>query len=217
MQTTPKLYAFPGSPNSRRVLAVVAHLGVDVDLQIIDLSKGQSRTPEYLEINPMGRTPTLVDGDFVLWESNAIIQYLTDRAREAGHAEAATLLPTDARGRADVTRWQAWQMSHLGAAVQTIVYENLVKRMFMGQEPDAVEVERGLRNYHPNAKFLDAHLNGRSWITGEHLTLADFAIAAVLMYAPMAGVPLEEYPNIRAWMGRMNELPAWKKSEPRMR
>lgn len=216
MQTKPTLYQFPGSPNSRRVLAVIAHLELDVDLRLIDLSKGQSRTPEYLQINPMGRTPTLVDGDFVLWESNAIIQYLTDRAREAGNPAADTLLPADPRGRADVTRWQAWQMSHLSPGVQTVVYETLVKRMFMGQEPDAAEIERGLKLYHPNAKSLDAHLAGRTWICTDHLTLADLSIAAVLMYAPIAGIPMDEYPNLKAWFGRVRELPAWQKTEPRL-
>jgi glutathione S-transferase len=216
MQTSMKLYQFPGSPNSRRVLAVIEHLGVDVELHLVDLAKGASRTPEYLAINPMGRTPTLVDGDFVLWESNAIIQYIADRAREEGNAKAATLLPGDARGRADVTRWQAWQMSHLSPGAQVVVYENLVKRAFMGQDPDAAEVERGLKLFTPNAKFLDSHLAGKTWICGDNLTLADFTIAAVLMYAPMAGLSLAEYPNIRAWYSRVSELDAWVKTTPKM-
>jgi len=74
-----KLYGFPPSPNTWKVRAVAAHLGIPLELEFVDLTKGQHRTPEYLALNPTGRTPTLVDGDFRLWESNAIMQYLASQ------------------------------------------------------------------------------------------------------------------------------------------
>lgn len=70
-----KLYGFPISPNTWKVRAVAVHLGIVLDDQLVDLSRGEQRTPNYLALNPTGRTPTLVDGEFVLWESNAIMQY----------------------------------------------------------------------------------------------------------------------------------------------
>jgi len=63
-----KLYGFPGSPNTWKVRAVAAHLGLAVEDVFVDLMKGEQRAPDYLALNPTGRTPTLVDGDFVLWE-----------------------------------------------------------------------------------------------------------------------------------------------------
>ena len=66
-----KLHGFPPSPNTCKVLAVAAHLGVPLELEVVDITKGAGRTPEFLKINPNGRTPVLVDGDFTLWESNA--------------------------------------------------------------------------------------------------------------------------------------------------
>src|SRR5215468_6244968 len=98
-----KLYGFPPSPNTWKVRAVAAHLGIPLELALVDLTK--PRTSDYLALNPTGRTPTLVDGDFILSESNAIIQYLTDRP-------ASTLWPNDARTRADIMRWQSWQLAH---------------------------------------------------------------------------------------------------------
>src|SRR4051795_6499326 len=72
-ESTMKLYGFPPSPNTWKVRAVAAHVGVPLELALVDLSKRQQRTPEYLALNPTGRTPTLVDGDLVLWESTAIM------------------------------------------------------------------------------------------------------------------------------------------------
>src|SRR5215510_2916338 len=75
-ESTMKLYGFPPSPNTWKVRAVAPHIGIPLELALVDLSKGQQRTPEYLALNPTGRTPTLVDGDLVLWESTAIMHYL---------------------------------------------------------------------------------------------------------------------------------------------
>ena len=101
-----ELYGFPPSPNTWKVRAVAAHLAIPLELEFVDLSKGQQRTPDYLALNPTGRTPTLVDGDFMLWESTAIMQYLASRA-------AQLALASDPRARADIMRWQSWQLAAL--------------------------------------------------------------------------------------------------------
>jgi glutathione S-transferase len=109
-----KLYGFPPSPNSWQVRALAAHLGVPLEFEFVDITKGESHTPAYLALNPTGRTPTLVDGDFKLWESHAIMQYIASKT-------ASSLWPDDVRARADITRWQSWTLAHwdpgsLGAA-----------------------------------------------------------------------------------------------------
>src|SRR5262245_8645262 len=100
-----KLYGFPASPNTWKVRAVAAHPGIGLDEQFVDLTKGAQRSPDYLALNPTGRTPTLVDGDFVLWEATAIMQYLAER-------KTSPLWPGDTRSRADITRWQSWNLQH---------------------------------------------------------------------------------------------------------
>src|SRR5437667_12573825 len=100
-----KLYGFPPSPNTWKVRAVAAHLGLPLELELVDLTKGAQRTADYLALNPTGRTPTLVDGNFVLWESTAIMHYLAER-------KASMLFPNDARTRADIMRWQSWHLQH---------------------------------------------------------------------------------------------------------
>lgn len=211
-----KLYHFPASPNARRVNATIACLGLDIDDEIVDISKGQSRTAEFLKLNPNGKIPTLVDGDFVLWESNAIAQYLCDVARADGNAEAERLLPSSPQGRADVTRWQAWQMTQLSLGTGILTYQNLVRRAFLGEEPDATEVERGLALFHISARTIDAALAGRIWLVGDNLTLADISNGVSLMYAQLASIPVADYPNIVAWLANLEKLEAWKKTAPQL-
>ena len=98
-----KLYAFPPSPNTWKVRAVASYVGVPLELEIVDLTK--PRSAAYLAINPSGRTPTLVDGNFTLTESNAIMQYIASQ-------KPNSLWPDDARARADIVRWQCWQLAH---------------------------------------------------------------------------------------------------------
>jgi len=74
-----KLYGFPPSPNTWQVRALAAHIGVPLEFEMVDLPKGGSRTPAFLAINPSGRTPALVDGDFKLWETLAIMQYVAGK------------------------------------------------------------------------------------------------------------------------------------------
>jgi glutathione S-transferase len=74
-----KLYYFPPSPNTRKVHAVAIHLELPIELRLVDLEKGEQRTPEFVQLNPTGRTPVLQDGDFILWESTAIMQYLASQ------------------------------------------------------------------------------------------------------------------------------------------
>lgn len=77
-----KLYYFPRSPNTRKVWATAIALGIDLELELVDLLAGQQRNPAYLKLNPNGLTPTLQDGDFVLWESNAMMQYVASKKTE---------------------------------------------------------------------------------------------------------------------------------------
>ena len=86
-----KLYGFAGSPRTWKVRALASHLGIPLEFEHLDFANGENRTPEYLALNPTGRTPTLVDDDFVLWESDAIMQYLACKkpnfmARRLPHA-----------------------------------------------------------------------------------------------------------------------------------
>jgi glutathione S-transferase len=201
-----KLYAFPPSPNSWKVRAVAAELGIPLELEFVDLTK--PRTAEYLEVNPTGRAPTLVDGDYVLWESNAIMQYLASRAANA-------LWPNDARTRADIMRWQSWQLAHWGKeACEPLIFQRLVKKIVGMGPPDEALVAKGTEAFNREARVLDAHLSKQSYLVGNSVTLADFAVAAPLFYAKEAELPVAPYARVQDWFGRVSALPAWRDTAP---
>src|SRR6516165_715889 len=102
-----KLYLFPPSQNVRKVNAVISHLHIqDVDRQIVNLAKGEQRRAEFLAINPMGKLPVLdAGGGLLLWESNAICQFLCERRGDT------SFYPQDHRVRADIARWLFWEAS----------------------------------------------------------------------------------------------------------
>jgi len=188
-----KLYEFPFSSNCRKVRAVAEELGISLEYVRVDLPSGGSRTPAFLSRNPNGRVPVLVDGDFVLWESTAIIRYL---------ASDSHLLPTDRRAGAEVDRWISWQLAHLAPALSKVGFEKIVKRLTGRGEPDPAAVADGSAQFESLTAILDAALAGREYVAGP-LTLADFALAAHYSLAPACGLDVKAHRRVDSWLARM--------------
>src|SRR5688572_130763 len=104
-----KLYDFPFSPNCRKVRAVAYELGIELATSRVDILKGEQRAPAFLAKNPNAKVPVLEDGDFILWESTAIMRYLAAKS-------SSSLLPTEPRAGAEVDRWLSWGLAHLQPA-----------------------------------------------------------------------------------------------------
>jgi len=203
-----KLYYFPPSPNTRKVHAVAIHLGLPLELRLVDLEKGEQRTPEFVRLNPTGRTPVLQDGDFILWESTAMMQYLASQVPN-------TLWPEDRQIRADIMRWQSWQLAHWHHVCQPLQYENFVKPLLQLGEPDPQVVQQATERFHPEAIVLNDHLAQHEFLVNHTLTLADFSVASDLTYAVPGRFPLEDYAHIRTWYSRIEQLSAWQQTAPR--
>ena len=106
--------------------------------RMIDLRKGEQKTPQYAALNPNMRMPTLKDGDLVLWESNAILQYLALRRPDS------SVFPADERARLDVTRWQFWELAHWDPACAVFAFEYVAKPLLFGKsEPDQTALANG--------------------------------------------------------------------------
>jgi glutathione S-transferase len=207
-----RLYHFPLSSNARRAVMTALHLAPllprPVELVAVDLSKGAQRAPEFLRLNPNGKVPVLVDGDWVLNESCAIMQYLADCA------PGQTLWPAEPRARADVSRWMFWCISEFMPPVGVLNFENWIKPMMGAGSPDAARVTQAETELRAAAAVLDAHLAHRHWISGEHLSLADFALAAPMMHTTTSRLPVTDLPHLMAWYARVRELPTWRQTEP---
>jgi glutathione S-transferase len=202
-----ELYVFPPSPRAFKVMAIANYLGIEPTLHVLDLINGEQKSPQYAALNPNMRMPTLKDGDYVLWESNAILQYLAAKRPESG------LLPVDEKGRLDVTRWQFWDLAHWDPTCAVFIFENVVKSAVLKSgEPDPAAIAKGTESFHRVAQVLDGHLKGKKFVTGDTLTVADFSLGAPLNYADMARLPLEPYGEIKRWYATLRPLPAWQKT-----
>jgi len=177
------LYTFAVTPNNRKVVAFIKHYDLPVDLHQVDFARRETKQPEYLAIHPMGKVPALVDDDFTLWESNAILTYLATKF------PATCGVPADARGRADVDRWLHWQSCHLTPAMGALK---------TAEEPDPASLE-------PLLAVLDGQLEGREFILGA-LSVADFAIAPYLLTRLGRKLDCSAWPALATWRERMAQM-----------
>jgi glutathione S-transferase len=202
-----KLYSMHNSNNCRRVNATIQHLGIDVE--VIETPMGDLKKSDMLANNPNGKVPTLVDGDFKLWESRSMMQYVA--SKKPGNA----LWPNDPKLQADIARWQFWESSHLSRGTGAYAFENLFKKIFMKQDADPVALAAGDKEWKTFAPVLNAHLETHKWLVGDELTLADFSVGACFSYADASGLPWGDYKQIKAWWSRLGEIPAWKNTAPK--
>ena len=182
-----KLYTNLFSPNARKVHAVAHELGIELETQTVDLRAGEQRTPEYLALNPNGKVPTLVDGDTVLWESNAIMCYLAGKGDTDLWPKSAKLY--------DILRWMFWESNHLTNALNRLFFQKFFNR----DNPDQQIIERATKDFHKYATVLDCNMADKKYVTGDTLTLADFSIGVCFCYAIPLELPLDGLDNIDTW------------------
>jgi len=196
-----KLYALPASLNSRKVLALIHHLGLPVD--IVAMTVEQVRSEEFAAINPNRLAPALVDGDFVLWESNAIGVYL---------AQGSAMLPTDPRSQTDMLRWLLWEGIHFNKALGTVFFEAVVRPQMGWGATNQPLVDDALQQAERHLPVLEGHLADRPYILGDRLSFVDFAMASAEPYRDRLPVSLERFPHVQRFYDRIASLPAWQKA-----
>lgn len=199
-----KLYNADFSPNCVRVRAVAFELGIELDIVNVDL-RSSSSNQELLALNPNGKVPVLVDGDFSLWESRAINAYL---ART--HA-ARGLYPQEPKAQALVDQWSLWQAIHLGPAMQKVTLERVFKARFGMGAPDEAAAAASLQEARRFLAVLESRLANRAWVADE-LSVADFALASTFTFRKPAGIALDDFPNVTAWIERVEALPSWQRA-----
>lgn len=200
-----QLLSFTGSPNGRKVEAVIHHVKARVDIQHLDFPQAL-KTPEFLRINANGKTPVLIDGDFVLWESNAIMQYLADGVSDT------QLFPRDLKARADVVRWQFWEQRHFNRAFGALAFEFVAKPHF-GMDQDPHTISEALRELERFAPVLEQALEGRKYIVANHLTLADYSLVTFQSYRAAIPFDWNTFPNINAYFDRIKMTPSWQAAD----
>ncbi len=201
-----KLYYFD-TLNPQKACAVARYLNSPVEFIHVDMRKGEHKTPEFLAINPNGKVPAFSDGDLKLWESNAIMCYLAQKA-------GSDLWPRDARDQIELTRWLTWNSEHFTRHAGELYFQYIIKSKFNLGAPDEAAIEEATGFFRKFAGVLNDHLRGRKYILGDTLSVADFAVGITLPYAQTAHIPVAEFPEIARWHAQLNELPAWREPFP---
>ena len=203
-----KLYAIVGSPNSRKVLAVAHHTGIEVDVEYLDLFEGDTSKPAYKALNPNAMVPTLVDGDLKLWESNAINQYLAEKS------EDDTLFPQNIAQRSDIVRWQSWELAHFNQAFGTLALEAVAKPYFMDTQGDEAVISWAKGQLSRFSSVLNNHMQGRSYVVGDTITLADYSMIHVESFKEAVPFDWTPFPHLNDYFDRMRQSPHWAATAP---
>ncbi|PIW28476.1 MAG: glutathione S-transferase family protein [Rhodobacterales bacterium CG15_BIG_FIL_POST_REV_8_21_14_020_59_13] len=184
------LYGASSSGNCLKTRWIADLLGVEYDWREMDVFAGDTRTEDFLALNPAGQVPCMVRGDGrVLAQSNAIMLYL---------AEGSALIPDDAFDRAKMMEWMFWeQYSHEPAIA---VRRAQLKFMNIPEaEIDPMLMQKGRRAL----GVMELRLMARDFIVGESFTLADVALVAYTRVAHEGGFDLEDFPAVRSWVHRV--------------
>lgn len=189
---TIKLHRHPLSGHAHRVELMLGLLGLATERIDVDLMQGEQKRPEFLALNPFGQVPVIDDDGFVLADSNAILVYLAKRYG------AAHWLPEAPREAAAVQRWLSIAAGPISAGPATA---RLITVFGAPYDADAV-----IEKSHALLRIVEAELAGHPFLVGSEPTIADVAGYTYLAHAPEGNVSLEPYPNVRAWLARIEGL-----------
>lgn len=190
-----KLYRFALSGHSHRVELFLSLLRLPTQLIDIDLRQGQHKTEEFLRLNPFGQLPVIDDNGVVLADSNAILVYLATRYGDE------SWLPRDGEGAAQVQRW-------LSVAAGPVAFGPAAARLInvFGARLNADEVQARAHNL---LRVMNALLQDQPFLAGWQPTIADVANYTYIAHAPEGDVSLRDYPYVRAWLARIEQLPGF--------
>jgi glutathione S-transferase len=191
-----KLYEF-GPTRGLRVRWALQEIGAPFESIVVNLNQGQHREAEYLQVNPAGKLPAFIDGDLVLTESAAIVLYLAEKYPQK------RLLPDTPRARAEHNRWLLFTVTELEQPLWRIA-----RHTFIYPEAERLEADAAIarREFREMAAVMEAHMRGREFVMGDHVTVADFVLAYTLDWANEEGL-LDEAPTLLAYMERMYRRP----------
>lgn len=201
-----KLYGNNFSYNCNKVRFALNAMSIEYEFQLIDLAAGEQRAESFLKVNPVGRVPALVDGDFVIFESNAIMRYLAEKTN-------SPLYPKDIKNHSVVNQWLDFGSIHVGGAMTKIFYNTIVYKFVNGTK-DEVSLSEGrlfLANF---LKIIDNQLSQKPYLCGQELTLADINLLAILDPSEVTSSDISSFSKVVAWRKKLQAQDFYQKVFP---
>ena len=190
-----KLYDAELSGNCHKARLMLSLLRLEHELVPVRLQEGEHKSPQFLEMNPLGQVPVLMDGEVVIRDAQAILVYL---ARRYGGED---WFPLEAEPMAKVVQW-------LSTAANDIQHGLSAARLYYLLNAK-VDIDQAQKKAHQVLQVLDKHLGERKWLECDRPTIADVACYPYVGLAPDGKVSLEAYPNVIAWIERIKQLPGY--------
>jgi glutathione S-transferase len=200
----PTIWGRANSVNVQKVLWCAEELGLGYRRIDAGMAFGRNTEPEYLAMNPNGRVPTLVDGDFVLWESNSIMRYFA-----LAYGRGSAIYPGEPKARASVDRWLDWTLSTL-QPVDRPVFWALVRTPV--EKRDMTAIQKDADAEAAVWRIPEAQLASRTFIEGDQFTLADIALGAYARrWFGVEGVSKPALPHLARWFAQFSTRPGFRK------
>ena len=197
-----KIWGRANSVNVQKVLWCLRELDLSYERINAGMAFGRTRDPDYLAMNPNARVPTLVDGDYVLWESNSVMRYLV-----MAHAPQSPLYPQSPKLRAGVDRWLDWTLSTLQPAGRAVFWA-LVRTP--AEQRDMVAIQKDADAEAAQWTIVDSYLATRRFIEGDAFTLADIALGAYARrWFGVEGISKPQLEHLERWFAQFAGRPGF--------
>jgi glutathione S-transferase len=197
-----KIWGRANSVNVQKVLWCLRELGLAYERIDAGMQFGRNHEPDYLAMNPNARVPTMVDGDFVLWESNSIMRYLC-----LAYGDGSPIYPGEPKRRAAVDRWLDWTLSTV-QPVDRPVFWALVRTPPERRDMAAIQQDADLEA--PVWRIADHHLSTRRFIEGDDFTLADIAVGAYARrWLGFEGITKPRFSHLERWFAQFASRPGF--------
>ena len=191
----------PNSYNTQKVLWLLDELATPFTLELYGLEHGGNHTPDYNKLNPNELVPTLIEDDFVLWESNSIMRYLVATKGQG------RFLPADARGQARANQWLDWALTTLTPAI-TPAFWGLIRSK--PEQRDMTKINESVAKTNNAMAMLDRYLGETPYVAGKEISIGDIPVG-ILAYR-FYELPIErrKFANLEAWYARLTARPAYR-------
>lgn len=194
-----EIYYHPLSFPSLAPVFAAESMGIEYTTKLVDLSKGEQSSPEYLAVNPYGKVPALKEGDFTLAESASIMRYMARKNN-------SVLYPNEPQAQANVDQWMDYINHHIRTNVGKVHFNRTLAAM-MGAEADEKSLADGERYLESNFPAIEDCLSQQPYLCGEAMTLADIALVAALEPSDMSKIDMSNYPSLTKWLAARRSEP----------